>query len=250
MEKSISKPQLDDCSTISVIVVIPTYNEVENLSGLCNTLFSLPIDLEILVIDDNSPDGTGELARELSIQEDRFNVIHRSGKLGLGTAYTEGLTWALNNSKADIIAQMDADFSHDPYALPLLIQVSTKGAIAVGSRYTAGGDLEGLGSWRRFLSAAANMYIRALLGLSVRDATGAFRCWPRRTLTGIDLSCIRSSGFAILPEMLVLASRQGFPITEVPIKFDARRGGQSKLTVKILVEWFFDVWNIRLRNFL
>ena len=230
---------------MSVIVVIPTYNEVENLPGLCNALFSLPIDLEILVVDDNSPDGTGDLARELAIREDRFNIIHRRGKLGLGTAYTEGLTWALNNSKADIISQMDADFSHDPYALPLLIQVSAKGPVAVGSRYTAGGDIQGLGSGRRFLSAVANRYIRTFLGLSVRDATGAFRCWPRSSLSSIDLSCIRSSGFAILPEMLALASRQGLQITEVPIKFDARRGGQSKLTVKVLVEWFFDIWKIR-----
>ena len=111
---------------MSVIVEIPTYNEVENLPGLCSALFSLPIDLEILVIDDNSPDGTGDLAGELAILEDKFNVIHRDGKLGLGTAYTQGLTWALNNSNASIIAQMDADFSHDPYALPLLIQVSAK----------------------------------------------------------------------------------------------------------------------------
>ena len=213
-------------------------------------MFSLPIDLEILIVDDNSPDGTGNVAQELAIREDRFKVIHRKGKLGLGTAYTEGLTWALNNSKADIIAQMDADFSHDPYALPLLVQVSAKGAVAVGSRYTTGGDLQGLGSWRRFLSAVANMYIRTFLGLSVRDCTGAFRCWPRSTLLRIDLSCIRSFGFAILPEMLFLTARQGLPITEVPIKFDARRGGQSKLTVQILVEWFVEVWQVRWRKLL
>lgn len=233
---------------MSVIVVIPTYNEVENLSGLCKALFSLPLDLEILVIDDNSPDGTGDLAQELANGEDRFNIIHREGKLGLGTAYTLGLTWALNNSKASIIAQMDADFSHDPYALPSLVQIAAKGVVAVGSRYTTGGGIQDLGRTRRFLSAVANMYIRTVLGLSVRDSTGSFRCWPRNALSRIDLSCIKASGFAILPEMLFLAFCQGLPITEVPIKFDARRGGQSKLTLQILVEWFFEVWHIRRRQ--
>ena len=166
---------------MSIIVVIPTYNEVDNLPSLCSALLSLPLDLEILVIDDNSPDGTGDVGQELADLEDRFNIIHRAGKRGLGTAYIEGFTWALKNSKAHIIAQMDADFSHDPYDLPLLSQISAKGDVAVGSRYTVSGSIQGLGIWRRFLSKVANMYLKAFLGLPVKDATGAFRCWPRES---------------------------------------------------------------------
>ncbi len=233
---------------MTVLVVIPTYNEVGNLLDLCSELLSLPLDLEILVIDDSSPDGTGEVAQKLKFQEDRFNVIHRKGKQGLGTAYIEGLTWALKNSKADIIAQMDADFSHNPSALLSLVEVATKGVVAVGSRYSVGGTTDGLGRARRYFSLLANSYIRFVLGLSIKDVTGAFRCWPRTALMRIELASMKASGFAILPEMLFLASCRGLEINEVPIRFNARRSGQSKLTIKIIIESLVNVWAIRWRK--
>jgi dolichol-phosphate mannosyltransferase len=233
---------------MSVIVVIPTYNEADNLVPLCKALLSLALELEILIVDDASPDGTGELAQELADTEYKIRVIHRAEKLGLGTAYTHGLNWALENTNATLIAQMDADFSHDPTALPSLVEVATRNTIAVGSRYVMGGGIKNWGLGRRFLSKAANLYVKTILSLPIADVTGAFRCWPRCILSKIDLSSIQASGFAVLPEMLFRAKHQGFSITEVPIIFEERRVGQSKLTLGIAVESFCNVWYLRWRK--
>jgi dolichol-phosphate mannosyltransferase len=233
---------------MSVIVVIPTYNEADNIVPLCKALLSLALELEILIVDDASPDGTGELAQELADTEYKIRVIHRAEKLGLGTAYTHGLNWALENTNATLIAQMDADFSHDPTALPSLVEVATRNTIAVGSRYVMGGGIKNWGLGRRFLSKAANLYVRTILSLPIADVTGAFRCWPRYILSKIDLSSIQASGFAVLPEMLFRAKHQGFSITEVPIIFEERRVGQSKLTLGIAVESFCNVWYLRWRK--
>ena len=228
--------------------MIPTYNEADNLVPLCKALLSLALELEILIVDDASPDGTGELAQELADTEYKIRVIHRAEKLGLGTAYTHGLNWALENTNATLIAQMDADFSHDPTALPSLVEVATRNTIAVGSRYVMGGGIKNWGLGRRFLSKAANLYVRTILSLPIADVTGAFRCWPRYILSKIDLSSIQASGFAVLPEMLFRAKHQGFSITEVPIIFEERRVGQSKLTLGIAVESFCNVWYLRWRK--
>jgi len=146
--------------SMDVIAVIPTYNEADNLVGLCKALLSLTLELEILIVDDNSPDGTGELAAKLANKEHKIHVIHRSEKLGLGTAYTHGLNWALQHTNANIIAQMDADFSHDPNTLPSLVKVAARNTVAVGSRYTMGGGIQNWGPGRRFLSKTANLYVR------------------------------------------------------------------------------------------
>ena len=161
------------------------------------------MDLEIFIVDDNSPDDTGELAAKLANHEQNIHVIHRSEKLGLGTAYTDCLNWALQHTNANIIAQMDADFSHNPNALPPFVKVAARNTVAVGSRYTMGGGIQNWGPCRRFLSKAANLYVRTVLSLPVTDVTGAFRCWPLNILSQINLSQICASGFASITRNVI-----------------------------------------------
>lgn len=227
-------------------IVIPTYNEAENLPKLVAAVFSQPIpDLKILVVDDNSPDGTGKLADELSEQyPGRLSVIHRSGKLGLGTAYVEGFTLALQDG-GQAIGQMDADFSHPVDKIPLLLQTLASVDIALGSRYVPGGSVDHRWPvWRKFLSAFGNFYARTILNLPIRDATGGFRIWRAEALQVTPLQSVRSNGYAFQVETAYLAHRLGFRFAEIPIYFADRRWGQSKMSFRIQREAAIRVWQI------
>ncbi|WP_338606085.1 polyprenol monophosphomannose synthase [Desulfoferula mesophila] len=230
---------------MEVLVVIPTYNEANNIRPLSEALLGLELDLGILFVDDNSPDGTGRIADSLARENSRIHVLHRPGKQGLGTAYREGFAYALANFDAPLMAQMDADFSHPPEALPALVASARKGAVGIGSRYVRGGGVKNWGLGRRFLSKGANIYVSTVLGLPVRDLTGAYKCWPRQVLERLQLASIGAQGFAALPEMAFRAHRLGFRHEESPIIFEDRRVGQSKLSGSIAVEAFLNVWRVR-----
>jgi dolichol-phosphate mannosyltransferase len=232
---------------VKLTVVIPTYNEAENLPKLVSALFALPLPgLNILVVDDNSPDGTGQVAEALSeAYSRRLAVHHRLGKLGLGTAYITGFKLAIE-AGAEAIAQMDADFSHPPELLPRLYEILGSSAIAMGSRYVPGGGVDERWSlWRKGLSAFGNQYARVILGLPVKDATGGFRVWRRETLMGMPLERVRSNGYAFQVEMAYLAYRLGFSFQEVPFYFADRQWGQSKMSFRIQREAAIRVWQIR-----
>ena len=229
-------------------VVIPTYNEAENLPKLVPALFQLPIpDLCLLVVDDNSPDGTGQLAESLAMEHPgRIQVMHRAGKLGLGTAYIQGFRMALQNG-AQAVAQMDADFSHPPEKLVELIDSLECCDAVLGSRYVPGGAVdERWPFWRKGLSAFGNLYARTILQLPVRDATGGFRMWRRATLEAMPLERIRSNGYAFQVETTYLAHHLGFTFREIPIYFADRRWGQSKMSLRIQLEAAIRVWQMLL----
>ena len=227
-------------------VVIPTYNEAENLPALAAALWALPIpDLKILVIDDASPDGTGEIADDLSHSNpERISVIHRAGKLGLGTAYITGFKHALQ-SGAEAIGQMDADFSHSPAYLPIFMDLLEGHDAVLGSRYVEGGKLdEDWGVGRLLLSWFGNYYARTILRMTVQDTTGGFRIWRRETLLGMPLDRIRSNGYVFQVEMAYVAQRLGYQFIESPIYFEDRQIGQSKMSFRIQVEAAFRVWQV------
>lgn len=231
---------------MQVTVIIPTYNEAENLPRLFSALFSLPVpNLRILVVDDNSPDGTGEAAEALGhTYPSRVAVLHRSGKQGLGTAYREGFRQALDGG-AQAVAQMDADSSHPPGKLVELLQALQDCDVALGSRYVPGGSLdERWPLWRRGLSAFGNYYARTILRLPLRDVTGGFRLWRRETLARLPFDRVRSNGYAFQVEMAYLAYRSGCTFTEVPIYFADRRWGQSKMSFRVQVEAALRVWQM------
>jgi dolichol-phosphate mannosyltransferase len=234
---------------MSTIIVIPTYNERENLPTLVDKLFSLPIsDLELLIVDDNSPDGTGQMADDYAIQKPgKVHTLHRSGKLGLGTAYVAGFKKALELG-ADRIVQMDADFSHPPEKLIEMLEASHKCDLVIGSRYIPGGSLDKDWPWyRKALSGFGNFYARTILGVKVRDITGGFRMWNRSALERIPLDRIRSNGYMFQVEMAYLASKLGFSVIEVPIYFAERKFGKSKINLSIQVEAAISVWKLPFR---
>ncbi|HLF37344.1 MAG TPA: polyprenol monophosphomannose synthase [Anaerolineales bacterium] len=225
-------------------VVVPTYNEVSNLPSLIDALVDLSLpNLKILIVDDASPDGTGRLADDLAGRmSGTLSVIHRSGKLGLGSAYLKGFQSAIQ-AGAQAIGQMDADFSHSPRYLPEFLQRLESTDAVFGSRYVTGGRLdERWGIGRVFLSKFGNSYARVLLGLKVRDATGGFRIWRAETLQAIPLGRISSEGYVFQVEMAYLAQRLGFEIAELPIYFEDRRIGQSKMSLRIQIEAAVRVW--------
>lgn len=232
------------------VIVIPTYNEADNLFAITAELFALGVDgLELLVVDDASPDGTGQVAEKLSEQYGgKVHVIHRAGKLGLGTAYVQGFNWAISYG-ADYIIQMDADFSHSPkYILKFLDLIKTHDVV-VGSRYVRGGELDERWSWWRwFLSWWANsVWVRLILGAKTQDATAGFKCWRRAALQSIDLSRIRSGGYIFQVEMCYASEKLGLRITETPIYFEDRRIGQSKMSMLVKLEAALRVFEIRWR---
>lgn len=230
-------------------VIIPTYNEAENLPRLVSALFALPLEnLSLLVVDDNSPDGTGELAEMLAFEHPGcISVLHRRAKAGLGTAYIAGFQYALKSGAA-AVAQMDADFSHPPEKLVELVQALETCDVALGSRYVPGGSVdERWPLWRKGLSAFGNFYARTILGIPVRDATGGFRLWRRQTLLGMPLELVRSNGYAFQVEIIYLAHLMGFTHKEVPIYFADRRWGQSKMSFRIQREAAIRVWQMRFR---
>ncbi len=232
---------------MTLTVVIPTYNEAQNLPTLVGALFSLPIGgLRIVIVDDNSTDGTGRIAERLAEEHPgQFNVIHRSGKLGLGTAYITGFRQALDQGSI-AIAQMDADLSHPPEMLPVLLDTLSSNDIALGSRYVKGGSVDvNWPYWRKTLSAFGNNYARSILGLPVRDATGGFKIWRRDTLLGMPLERVRSSGYAFQVEMAYIAFLLGFIFKEEPFYFADRGWGHSKMSLRIQLEAAVRVWQMR-----
>lgn len=230
---------------MKITVVLPTYNEAENLPKLVSALFSLPLELSVLVVDDHSPDGTGEIADELSKKyPDRVHALHRSGKLGLKSAYVDGFAKAFETG-ADAVVQMDADFSHDPIVLTEMAKRIESCDLVIGSRYVEGGSLAHRWPlWRKALSAFGNMYARVILGFPLRDVTTGYRMWKREALIRIPLDRIRSSGYVFLVEMAYLAYLMGYAIVEVPIHFSDRRWGKSKMSIKIQLEAAVRVWDV------
>jgi dolichol-phosphate mannosyltransferase len=227
-------------------VVVPTYNEAENLPKLVEVLFALPFpDLKLLIVDDNSPDGTGRMADDFADKTNgRVSVLHRAGKLGLGSAYTAGFRKAIDEG-AEAVAQMDADFSHPPEKLVEMHQILQTCAVVLGSRYVPGGKLdEQWPLWRKALSGWGNFYARNILRLPMRDVTGGFRMWRTNTLLGMPLDRVRSNGYVFQVEMAYLAYRLGYSFCEVPIYFADRRFGQSKMSVRIQMEAAFRVWQL------
>lgn len=235
-----------------LIVVIPTYNEITNLPLITRAIFDLHIEnLQILVVDDNSPDGTGQLADQLSATEyaGRLHVLHRTEKAGLGPAYIAGFKHALAMG-ADLIIQMDADFSHQPKYIPELMKAIENQDLVIGSRFAFGGSVdENWGFYRKLLSWFANrVYTPFILGIPVHDATGGFRIWRRHTLVGLGLDRIRSNGYVFQVEMAYVTSRLGFRVTEIPIHFPDRQHGQSKMDFRITLEAALRVWQVMMRH--
>lgn len=214
-----------------ITVIVPTYNERENIEALLGQLFDLPLELNVVVVDDNSPDGTGALADAWAAKSNgRLAVIHRPGKLGLGTAYVAGFKQALA-AGADLICTMDADFSHNPRYIPAMLEKAAAGYdLVIGSRYVRGGGTRGCTLPRILLSWGANAFARLMLGLRAHDTTAGFRCYRRAVLESVGIDEIRSSGYSFLIEMLYRSQRRGWRVGEVPIIFDNRRLGMSKIS--------------------
>jgi dolichol-phosphate mannosyltransferase len=230
---------------LRITIVTPTYNEAENLPKLVSALFSLPLDLHVLVVDDNSPDGTGRVADKLvTAYPGRVNVLHRPGKLGLRSAYLNGFQKVLEGD-AQAIVQMDADFSHDPSALVDMAKLLDVNDAVLGSRYVKGGSVdERWPLWRKSLSAFGNFYARTILGLPLHDVTTGYRMWRRETLQQIPFERIQSNGYVFLVEMAYLAHCLEFKIGESPIYFADRRWGKSKMSLRIQAEAAFRIWQV------
>jgi dolichol-phosphate mannosyltransferase len=229
------------------LVIIPTYNEAKNLPQIVPLILKQDPRIEVLVVDDNSPDGTGRLADELAEREPRVHVMHREGKKGLGTAYRAGFRWALERDY-EYVFEMDADFSHDPKHLPEFLHAAEEADLVLGSRYLNGRVT--VVNWpitRLMLSYAANVYARLITGLKVADATGGFKCFRRRVLAAIDLNAVRSNGYSFQIEMSLRAARSGFRIKEIPIVFVDRTEGRSKMSRAIIREAVWMVWRLRLQ---
>jgi dolichol-phosphate mannosyltransferase len=225
------------------VVCLPTYNERENLEAMLRALADKGV--RVLVIDDNSPDGTGELADRLAAQVDYVDVLHRERKDGLGPAYVAGFRRALADG-ADLVLEMDCDFSHDPVDVPRLIAAAGEADVVLGSRYVSGGGVRNWGLLRRFVSAGGSWYARVLLGVSVRDLTGGFKCYRRAVLERIDLDAIDSKGYAFQIETTYRALRAGFRVEEIPITFADREAGGSKMSKAIVAEAMWKVPSLRL----
>jgi dolichol-phosphate mannosyltransferase len=227
-----------------ITIVLPTYNEAENLPKLVSALFSLPLDLSILVVDDNSPDGTGAIADDLAKQYGNLHVLHRAGKQGLRSAYMEGFQKAFDLG-ADAVVQMDSDFSHDPSVLPEMARRIVSHDVVIGSRYVEGGSVdERWPVWRKALSAFGNFYARTILSSPIHDMTTGFRMWRREALQKMPLDRIRSNGYIFLVEMAYIAYLMGFRFSEVPIYFADRRWGKSKMSLKIQMEAAMRIWDV------
>jgi dolichol-phosphate mannosyltransferase len=210
-------------------VIVPTYNERENIVTLVPELLALPVGLHVIVVDDNSPDSTGLIAEQMAAQESRISVIHRPGKLGLGTAYIAGFKRALAMD-AERVLTMDADYSHHPRFIPAMVERSQMADLVIGSRYVRGGGAVDSPVMRRLLSYGANLFAKTVLGLQAMDCTAGFRCYRRQVLESIDLDSIFSNGYSFLIEMLYKVQRRGWKVAEVPIQFMDRQRGASKIS--------------------
>jgi dolichol-phosphate mannosyltransferase len=228
-----------------VLIVTPTYNERDNLLTFVHDVFEVVPDASILVVDDNSPDGTGALADEIAGKDPRVHVMHRAGKLGLGSAYIEGFGWGLARD-FDLFFEMDTDLSHDPRYLPDFLEAFERGAdFVIGSRNVPGGGVEGWGLGRHVVSKGGSLYSRTILGLGVHDLTSGYKAFRRHVLETVDLAAIRSNGYSFQIELTYRALRKGFRVAEVPIVFVDRRAGQSKMSRAIFLEAVALVWKLR-----
>ena len=220
---------------MNCIIVIGTYNEAENIPGLLTDIMKLGPNYEAIVVDDNSPDGTGKLVSGMAAKDPRIHLVHRESRLGYGSAYLEGFRAALGMG-ADYIVQMDADYSHNPQDIPRLLEAAKDADVVVGSRYVKGGQIKGWPLRRRIISRVANLVARVLLKLPLRDCTGGFKCFRRSTLESISFEDVRSRGFASLHEINYFCHQSGKVLSEVPIIFVDRQAGQSKLSYKVILE--------------
>lgn len=226
------------------LIIVPTYNEIENLPELVSQIHGEVPHAHILVVDDNSPDGTGALADSLAAADARVHVMHREGKLGLGTAYIAGFKWALARDYERVF-EMDADFSHQPKYLPTFLEKAEEADLVLGCRYMKGGGTEDWTFMRRMISKGGNLYARVVMGLRFKDLTGGFKCFRREVLERLDLEAVRSKGYAFQIELTYRAHLAGFKIAEVPIIFPDRKLGQSKMSGRIVREAMLNVVKLR-----
>ncbi|HVE87731.1 MAG TPA: polyprenol monophosphomannose synthase [Myxococcales bacterium] len=227
------------------LVCIPTYNERENVEAITRAALAADARVDVLVVDDNSPDGTGKLADEIAAAQGRVHVLHREKKEGLGRAYLAAFRWALEHEYRYVL-EMDADFSHDPRYLPRLLDEAERGAdLVIGSRYVEGGGTVNWGIGRQVISRGGSLYARTILGVGVRDLTAGFKCFRRRVLESIDLGAVTSSGYGFQIELTYRTLQKGFQVSEVPIVFEDRRVGHSKMSRKIFLEALWKVWKLR-----
>jgi dolichol-phosphate mannosyltransferase len=231
------------------LVIVPTYNEKENIERIVPEILDKDPSIDILIVDDNSPDGTGKIADKLSLENERILVLHREKKSGLGTAYLAGFKYALENGY-DYIFEMDADFSHDPSYLPQFLEALKESDLVLGSRYACGVNVINWPMSRLLLSYYANVYSRWVTGLPLKDATGGFKCFRRKVLEEISLDKVHSEGYSFQIEMSFRAWKKGFKIKEIPIVFWDRRAGTSKMSKKIVREAIWMVWKLRLLSLL
>lgn len=229
------------------LVAIPTYNEADNLPQLIPVVLNQGNHFHILIVDDNSPDGTAKLVKEMQKTEPRLHLIERPGKMGLGTAYVAGFKYAIANT-FDYVFEMDADLSHDPAELPKLLEKAEEYDLVIGSRYISGVNVVNWPMRRLLLSYFANLYTRVITGMPVHDATGGYKCFKRKVLESIDLDAIHSNGYAFQIEMNFKTWRKGFRILEIPIVFVDRRIGVSKMSKHIVYEAVWMVWRLKFRS--
>lgn len=230
---------------VETLVIIPTYNERQNIDTLMEKIFGLKLDLGVLVVDDNSPDGTGDRVDELIKTNPKLNLLRRPGKMGLGSAYIAGFKWALENTDAQYVFEMDADFSHDPGALPEFLTTIEDADLVLGSRYLDGITVMNWPLSRLFLSVGANIYTRIITGMPIKDATGGFKCFRRVILESLPLDQIKSDGYSFQIEVNYLVWKKRFRIKEIPIIFVDRTIGTSKMSRRIIWEAVFLVWKLR-----
>ena len=239
--------QAADTTGIRALVVVPTYDEADNVPRLIPAILSQAPFIDILIVDDGSPDGTANLVKEMQKGSNRVHLLERAGKMGLGTAYVEGFKFAIKN-RYDLIFEMDADFSHDPAEITNFLKTSETADLVIGSRYTNGVRVLNWPIKRLLLSYFANVYTRFMIGLPLHDATGGFKCYHRAVLEAINLDRIRSNGYAFQIEMSYKAWKKGFRLVEIPIVFHDRRSGFSKMSRSIVYEALFMLWKLRLRS--
>jgi len=229
------------------LVCIPTYNEIENIDRIIPKVLSVAEGMEVLIIDDNSPDKTGDKVEEMMRDDKRIHLIRRPGKMGLGTAYVAGFRYAMENN-FDLVFEMDADFSHDPGAIPSFLEAVKEHDLVIGSRYSNGINVVYWPMKRLLLSYFANIYTKVITGLHISDATGGFKCYRIEVLKSIDLDKIKSNGYSFQIEMTFKAWKKGFRLKEIPIIFMDRQSGTSKMNKKIIREAIFMVWKLRIRS--
>ena len=234
---------------MKTLIIIPTYNEAKNIKRLIEEIFKLDLDINILIIDDNSPDGTGNIVEEVAKRDHKVNLIKREGKMGLGTAYVTGFKYAIDN-KYDYIFEMDADFSHDPKEIPNFLEKIKECDLVIGSRYIKGVNVINWPLRRLILSYGANIYTRFITGLPIKDSTSGYKCFKRNVLENIDLNSIHSGGYSFQIEMNYKTWKKDFKIAEIPIIFVDRTEGKSKMSKKIVREAIWMVWKLRILNLL